>query len=250
MNISKLQYDNRTILTPSRDSFVAFDIPHVYHVTTSGSHGTVTATPSEGVNGTVVTLSNTPDSGYIFSSYTVTGATLYNTNKFVINGSDVNVVGNFTKPAYKRYLWKFTGATGRLGWKQFQIAAIKVNDISLPYTYITSGISAGSTWSDSSPGNFVDSNESNKWGGGTTASGTIDGWYIFDLPSAVIPTKYSLKTGNDTNYEDRNPRNGMLYGSLGTPTTTSDSSWVLLDSRALNLPRSNLVWTSYTLNKV
>lgn len=96
MSIVKLQYNNRTILTSGRDSFVAFDIPHVYHVTTSGSHGTVTATPSEGVNGTVVTLSNTPDSGYRFNSYTVTGATLSG-NQFTINGSDVTVVGNFAK---------------------------------------------------------------------------------------------------------------------------------------------------------
>lgn len=94
MNIVKLQYANRTILTSGRDSFVAFDIPTVYHVTTSGSHGTVTASPSEGVNGTVVTLSNTPDSGYMLSSYTVTGATLSG-NQFTINNSDVTVVGNF-----------------------------------------------------------------------------------------------------------------------------------------------------------
>lgn len=69
--------------------------PIVYNVTCSGSHGTVTANPSSGIPGTVVTLSNSPDTGYEFDSYSLTGATLYDTNKFDINNSDVNVVGNF-----------------------------------------------------------------------------------------------------------------------------------------------------------
>lgn len=69
--------------------------PIVYNVTCSGSHGTVTASPSSGIPGTVVTLSNSPDTGYAFNSYTVNGATLTG-NTFVIGNSDVNVTGNFT----------------------------------------------------------------------------------------------------------------------------------------------------------
>ena len=69
--------------------------PIVYNVTCSGSHGTVTASPSSGIPGTVVTLSNSPDTGYAFNSYTVNGSTLTG-NTFVIGNSDVNVTGNFT----------------------------------------------------------------------------------------------------------------------------------------------------------
>ena len=58
--------------------------------------GTITATPIEGKNGTIVTLSNTPSTDYKFVSYSVTGATL-NNNQFTINGSDVNVTGTFSR---------------------------------------------------------------------------------------------------------------------------------------------------------
>ena len=69
--------------------------PVLYHVTTNGVNGTVVATPNTGYNGDTITLSNTPDEGYEFDSYSLTGATLYDTNKFDIDNSDVNVVGNF-----------------------------------------------------------------------------------------------------------------------------------------------------------
>ena len=69
--------------------------PTYYHVYTSATNGTITATPVSGISGTTVTLSNTPDTGYEFDSYSLTGATLYDTNKFDIDNSDVNVVGNF-----------------------------------------------------------------------------------------------------------------------------------------------------------
>lgn len=57
--------------------------------------GTISASPNSGTNGTTVTLSNTPNTGYEFSSYSLTGSTLKNSNQFDINGSNVNVVGNF-----------------------------------------------------------------------------------------------------------------------------------------------------------
>lgn len=67
-----------------------------HNVITSGNHGTVTASPNKGIQGTEVTLSNSPESGYEFSSYSVTGATLKNDNQFNIGTTDVNVNGNFT----------------------------------------------------------------------------------------------------------------------------------------------------------
>lgn len=73
-------------------------IPPVYNVYTSGNHGVVVATPNSGLSGTEVTLTNTPASGYTFDSYSVTGATLKNSNQFDIANSDVYVYGNFKDP--------------------------------------------------------------------------------------------------------------------------------------------------------
>lgn len=66
-----------------------------HNVITSGNHGTVTASPNKGIQGTEVTLSNSPESGYEFSSYSVTGAELYDGNKLTIGTTDVSVVGSF-----------------------------------------------------------------------------------------------------------------------------------------------------------
>ena len=73
-----------------------------YYVTTSGSPGSVVASPTEGTTGTEVTLSNTPDTGYELDSYTLTGATLKNSNQFDIANSNVTVVGNFSQ-GYSSY---------------------------------------------------------------------------------------------------------------------------------------------------
>lgn len=81
-----------------------------YYVTTSGSHGSVVASPTEGTTGTEVTLSNTPDTHYHFDSYTITGATLKNANQFDIANSDVSVVGNFLEDT--RYTVTVNQSTG------------------------------------------------------------------------------------------------------------------------------------------
>lgn len=70
----------------------------IYYVYTSGTHGSVAASPTSGKSGTEVTLSNTPNTGYQFDSYSVTGATLKNTNQLDIGNSDVYVHGNFIDP--------------------------------------------------------------------------------------------------------------------------------------------------------
>lgn len=67
----------------------------VYNVYTYGNHGTVSANPNAGIEGTEVTLSNTPEVFYQFNGYTINGATLKNTNQFDINNSNVYVTGNF-----------------------------------------------------------------------------------------------------------------------------------------------------------
>lgn len=67
----------------------------VYHVYTSGQGGQVIATPNSGKYGTYVTLSNTPASGYVFESYSITGAPWYNRESFYIQHNDAYVEGHF-----------------------------------------------------------------------------------------------------------------------------------------------------------
>ena len=57
--------------------------------------GTISAVPVTGINGTTVTLSNTPNQYYTFNGYTVNGATLYGGNKFDFDNSDVTVSASF-----------------------------------------------------------------------------------------------------------------------------------------------------------
>ena len=57
----------------------------VYEVTTTtDGHGSITASPISGYSGTIVTLSNTPNTNYGFSGYSITGATLTG-NQFTLN---------------------------------------------------------------------------------------------------------------------------------------------------------------------
>lgn len=94
LNSNILKIGNKWLL-PVESGGVVPPAPTVYQVTTSATHGTVTANPTEGTTGTEVTLSNTPDTHYHFGSYSLTGATLKNANQFDIADSDVSVVGNF-----------------------------------------------------------------------------------------------------------------------------------------------------------
>lgn len=86
--------DNQFIVGYSDVTVIGHFKQHKYTVTVQSTNGSVTASPSEGVHGTTVTLSNTPAAGYAFDYYEVTGATL-NNNTFVIGYSDVTVIGHF-----------------------------------------------------------------------------------------------------------------------------------------------------------
>ena len=62
--------------------------------------GTINATPRSGFNGDQITLSNTPNTTYAFSAYTLTGAILTG-NKFNITGSNVTAKAWFYQPVAK-----------------------------------------------------------------------------------------------------------------------------------------------------
>ena len=77
------------------DKLIAIDLP-TYNVTVlPSSNGSVTATPSSGVPGTIVSLSNTPDQGYVLEGYQLTGSSLIDSDKFMIKKSDVSVQPSF-----------------------------------------------------------------------------------------------------------------------------------------------------------
>lgn len=66
----------------------------IYQVTTTtNGHGSINASPTSGIAGSQVTLSNTASAGYTFSGYSITGATLTG-NKFTLN-DDVTARANF-----------------------------------------------------------------------------------------------------------------------------------------------------------
>ena len=63
------------------------------------TNGSVSATPSQGNPGTIVTLSNTPNDYCSFEQYNITGATLTG-NTFEIGDSDIDVQGVFVADQY------------------------------------------------------------------------------------------------------------------------------------------------------
>jgi len=68
----------------------------LHMVTTHGNHGSVNANPNAGEFGTNVTLSNTPDTGYNFTGYSIAGdGASLSGNTLTIGYSDVSVTGNF-----------------------------------------------------------------------------------------------------------------------------------------------------------
>ena len=171
-------------------------------------------------------------------------------NRTILDNTRTGYVAFFPEEqatSYKRFMWRFDGSKRQA---QFQGSGIKINGISLPYTFVDYYMS-GSVWGDGAATNLIDSDETNKWGGSIGNQTTGYGWIIFDLPSAVIPEYYELKTANDTANEDRRPARSRLYASEETPTTFDDASWVLLDDRDPEWPLSNLTWVGpYTLNQV
>ena len=133
--IYKLQYDGMTLTYPGCNGYVSYEeIERLFHVTVNQSTGgTITATPTEGTNGTIVTLANTPSTDYKFVSYSVTGAAL-NNNQFTINGTDVNVTGTFTR---YRQVFVNLGSTQYNGTTSTLSVALTGMPSSTSFNYLT-----------------------------------------------------------------------------------------------------------------
>lgn len=72
----------------------------VYSVNVSSEHGTVTLSQATGIEGTEITLSNTPTIGWQFDSYTVIAedgtAIVVDNDKFTLPAQNVTVTANYT----------------------------------------------------------------------------------------------------------------------------------------------------------
>lgn len=100
-DIYKLQYNGMTLAYPGWNGYVSWENAEVaYNLYLQQQiGGTISADKLSGMNGEIVTLGNTPDAGYQFNSYGITGAELSG-NQFAFNGSDVSAQANFEEAVY------------------------------------------------------------------------------------------------------------------------------------------------------
>jgi uncharacterized protein (TIGR02145 family) len=127
-----IEIDGYTLMPPKRN---------VNLIQTTG--GTISATPLQGYDGEVVTLSNTPTGTNHFMGYKVNGATLYDANKFKFDKSDVNVSGIFSPFDYVywgddstyRYRWMTSNLAIDDGGSGIIKQAITVNGVNFGTQY-------------------------------------------------------------------------------------------------------------------
>lgn len=146
---------------------------------------------------------------------------------------------------YTRFMWRWDGL---VSGNVFQMSAIKLNNINLPYTYVTFGKSSGNDISAQPASKMVAAmsgqDANHKWCINGMSS-TKWGWLIFDMPTAIVPTKYELQIAGDTAANPgRNPTRTRLYASYGTPTTFDDQSWELIVDSSMSLPTTNYGWVT------
>lgn len=146
--------------------------------------------------------------------------------------------------SYKRFMWRWDGV---VSGQVFQMSRIQINDISLPYTYVTYAQGSGRVISGQPANLLVQAEANSTWCIDQMTSGNVWGWIIFDLNESVQVEKYRIKTGGDTaTYPGRNPARIRLYGTNSEATTFDDASWELLsDLSSPSIPTTNMTWTSY-----
>lgn len=222
LNSKALKIGNKWILPIQSGGAV----PTVYHVTTSATHGTITASPTEGTTGTEVTLTNTPDTHYHLGYYSVTGATLKNPSQFDIDESDVTVVGTFFEDTkYTVTVNQSTGGTisaspvqGYTGTEvtlsntpasHYTFGSYNLTGATLKsankFDIGTSNVTVGATWVEDTKytvtctndghGTIAASPTSNYSGSTVTLSNTPNSGYDFDKYTLVSGTGASI-SGN------------------------------------------------------
>ena len=166
-----------------------------------------------------------------------------NGKQLTIDGVEILGYGEPTK--YKRFMWRWDGLVSP---HVFQMGAIRLNSIDLPYTYVTYDASEGQLIQMWLPKKLVAAitgqDPDHKWCMNLMYSNQW-GWIIFDMPSAIVPTKYELQIAGDTHENpEKNPTRTRLYASTGTPTTFDDASWELIVDSSAVLPTTNYAWTT------
>jgi len=98
--VDGVQIQGNTFVMPDHDVTVSASVTaDTYTVTiVQPTGGTITASPLSGTAGTVITLSQTPDSSYSFDNFTVNGVAI-SSNTFILNG-DVTVSASYTEQPY------------------------------------------------------------------------------------------------------------------------------------------------------
>lgn len=241
--MDKLQKYNNKLLINNNKLF-KFD-PPIYNVTILPSeHGTVYANPVSGYTGTTVTLSNTPDTDYRFDGYTISGATLYDGNKFNLFKSDVTVQGNFSNSGYKYFLFiVYKASESRSDFMQQDFGLFDANNRNTRITGFTT--LAGRTSSNPSTENYpngFDGNMDTKW----YSNNTWPNWAIFTKDIFIDPVGFSYGTSNDQSLTPtRAPIKYKLYGSNTSTTDKDDASWELIYE--IN---NDTTFSSVTQNKV
>ena len=170
---------------------------------------------------------------------------VYNSSSFELIRVNFGEILGYEEQQYTRFMWRWDGLVTP---GVFQMGAIRLNSIDLPYTYVTYGKGGGNAIAAQLPEKMVaaitgqDANHKwcvNNW------YNNLWGWLIFDMPSAIVPTKYELQIAGDTNENPgRNPTRTRLYASTGTPTTFEDASWELIADSSETLPTTNYAWTT------
>lgn len=79
----------------------------------TNGNGTLTANGTSGYSGDSITLTPTPNAGFVFNNYNITGATLTG-DTFKFNISDVTARANFVEQAHvSAYCFNYTGTYGQ-----------------------------------------------------------------------------------------------------------------------------------------
>ena len=171
-------------------------------------------------------------------------------SNLTINGRPVGLFEETQALSFKRYMWRWDET---LGNSAFQMSRIQIDDVALPYTYITYGKTSGRDIGAQPASNMVEdvstaTDPNSKWC--LESARNASAWIIFELPAIHTPQQYRLMTAGDTgSYTNRNPLRIRLYGTNEETTDADDPSWVLLSDETNEnnsiIPGQSSTWSDY-----
>lgn len=128
------------------------------------------------------------------------------------------------RPSYKYWLWRSCGELESGGIIQFSEFDLVVNHADVNLSFI-SCTPAG--FSGEGGANLFDNNLETKYCARLT-SYQYTNYVLFEAPSAIAPTTFSMTTAGDSSAYQRYPREWELYGSNTSTTNWNDGSWDLV----------------------